>query len=171
MRQVLSAIVLCFIFVQSAFAVEPAKHFQVAARALGFVEGLSGTVKVAIVYDPKLPSSIEARDDILEKFGSGMRAGQLLLTAVPIDINNLGAEDAQAIYVTSGLSAYYTTIKKLADTRKIPTIGADLNCVQANLCVVGAEIGSNVQVYVSHAAAVSSGVSFQSSFLMLVKEL
>ncbi len=52
----------------------------------------------------------------------------------------------------------------------LPTISADLTCVQSRGCVVGFSTEPTVQIVIDTAAATRTGVHFTQAFRMLVRE-
>ena len=75
-----------------------------------------------------------------------------------------------ALYVTSGLNANMPTISGAAQRLRIPTISADLACVQSSGCVVGYSTEPTVQIVIDKEAAERTGVRFMQAFRMLVRE-
>jgi hypothetical protein len=62
------------------------------------------------------------------------------------------------------------TIAGMAQRLHVPTISADLTCVQSRGCVIGFSTEPTVQIVIDSTSADRSGVRFMQAFRMLVRE-
>ncbi|MGQ9369080.1 hypothetical protein [Azospirillum sp. ST 5-10] len=150
------------------------KDVQVAAKTFGFtVPPLSGTVKVAIVFDAAVPESKMEADQLGGILGSGLAVGSATLTPVLVPVGQLdsGLEGAGVAFVTSGLSASHERIFAATKARKLLSVSADAACVQSARCVMGVKSEPKVEIVVSKTAAEASSVSFAPAFRMMITEL
>jgi hypothetical protein len=88
---------------------------------------------------------------------------------VPID-QLAAVTGVAALYVTSGLVGSMETISGAAQRLHVPTISADLVCVQSGGCIVGFATEPTVRILIDKAAAERAGVRFMQAFRMLVRE-
>jgi len=168
----LAALMSATLLSGAAQAGDPAKTYQVAVRAAGFVEGASGTSQIGIVFDPAVAESVAAKDAIMAQNGGSLKVGQLTVAATPVEASKLsGTTGLKGVYLTPGLSSQFGAVQAYANANKVLSMGADVACVKGGQCVVGAETEPSVQVYVNNAAAGAAGISFQSAFRMMIKEL
>ncbi len=148
------------------------KDGQVLGRTLGFVgEGTSGVVVVGVVVSATDPVSQRDADAIRAVIGTDLPTGRVRLRMRIVPLDQLSTvSGVAALYVTAGLDASMEQIASTAQRLHIPTISADLDCVQAHGCVVGFSSEPTVQIVIDTAAADRTGVHFTQAFRMLVRE-
>lgn len=148
-------------------------NVPVAARVISFVQPTpSGSIPVAIVYQPGNDLSEADAADMERILVNGLKIGRATLRSRRVAVSNLGQlNGARAAFVTSGLRAYQDDVAAAASQQQILTITSDAGCVVAGRCVVGISSGSKTQIIVSKAAARRNHVRFGSAFLMLIKEI
>lgn len=131
---------------------------------------VSGAAIAAIVYEPgDAASETEARS-IERAMGPAMVIGSLRLKPKRVATNALdGLAGAKLAFVTKDIN--YKAIASVAAPRSVLTISSDLACMRAGHCVVGVSSVPKVQIFVSKAASRAARLRFNSSFLMLVKEI
>jgi hypothetical protein len=156
----------------AAVAEFTAKDGQVLGRTLGFVgNGMSGVVIVGVVVSPTDPDSQHDAEIVRGVIGADLPAGRVRLQVRLVPLEQLNAVTGlAALYVTSGLSASMETIAGTAQRLHIPTISADLGCVESGGCVVAFSTEPTVQIVIDSAAAERAGVHFMQAFRMLVRE-
>ena len=149
-----------------------AKDGQVLGRTLGFVgDGASGVVVVGIVVATSDPASRKDAEAIGAVIGPDLAAGRIRLQMRVIPLEQLQTiTGVAALYVTSGLAGSMDTIAAIAQRLHVPTISADLACVQSRGCMIGFSSEPTVQIIIDNAAAERSGVHFMQAFRMLVRE-
>jgi len=127
---------------------------------------------VAITFEPGNALS-EADAAALERaIGKGLSAGRATIRSKRVPVSSLGGlNGTRAVFVTSGLRQEQASIAAAASRLSVPTISADLDCVQAGRCVVGIRSTPRVEIIVNRAAARAANIRFGSAFLMLVKEI
>jgi hypothetical protein len=102
--------------------------------------------------------------------GSGLVVGALTLKPRMVASNALGQlAGAKLAFVTRGTN--YRAIAAAAAPRSILTIGSDPACTRAGLCVMTIDSRAKTQIIVSKAASRAAKLKFNSSFLMLIKEI
>ncbi len=148
------------------------KDGQILGRTLGFVgDGMSGPAVVGIVYAPADPASRHEAELVKAVIGDAMPAGRVVLRARLVPVGEVpDVTGVQALYVTSGLGADMDLVAGAARRLHVPTISADMACVQSGACVVGFSSEPTVQITIDRAAAERSGVRFLQAFRMLVRE-
>jgi hypothetical protein len=156
----------------AAVAEFSAKDGQVLGRTLSFVgDGVSGVVIVGIVVAAADPASRRDAEVIRGVVGADLQAGRVSLQVRLIPVDQLAAvSGVAALYVTSGLAANMETISSTAQRLHVPTISADLTCVESHGCVVGFSTEPTVQIVLDRASAERMGVHFMQAFRMLVRE-
>jgi hypothetical protein len=149
-----------------------AKDGQVLGRTLGFVgDGTNGVVVVGIVVSATNPDSRRDADVICGVIGTDLPAGRVRLQVRLVPVEQLAAvTGVAALYVTSGLAANMETISSTAQRLHIPTISADMACVQSRGCIIGFSTEPTVQIVIDKGSAERTGVHFMQAFRMLVRE-
>jgi hypothetical protein len=168
-----TAVFACLAITSSAAVAQfSAKDGQVLGRTLSFVgDGMSGVVVVGIVVSDTDPASQRDADAVRGIIGAEFPAGRVRLQFRLVPVDQLGAvTGVSALYVTSGLTASMDAISAAAQRLRVPTISADLTCVQSRGCVVGFATEPTVQIVIDTAAAERTGVRFMQAFRMLVRE-
>jgi hypothetical protein len=157
---------------QAALAEFSAKDGQVLGRTLGFVgDGTTGVVVVGVVVAPGNAASQRDADVIRTVIGDDLPTGRVRLQVRLITLDQLAtASNVAALYVTAGLADKMETISSTARRLHVPTISAELVCVQSEGCVVGFSTEPTVQILIDSAAAERTGVRFMQAFRMLVRE-
>jgi len=148
------------------------KDGQVLGRTLGFVgDGMSGIAVVGIVFAPTNPASRQEAELILAVIGDDMPAGRVQLRGRLVPLGQLSdVIGIQALYVTEGLAGSMDLVFGAAQRLHVPTISADIGCVQSGACVVGFSSEPTVQIIIDRGAAERTGARFQRAFRMLVRE-
>jgi hypothetical protein len=156
----------------AAVAEFSAKDGQVLGRTLGFVgNGVSGVVVVGVVVSSADPASRRDAEAIRGVIGTDLPAGRVRLQVRLVPVEQLNAvTGVAALYVTSGLSASMENISGTAQRLHVPTISAELACVESRGCVVGFSTEPTVQIVIDSALAERMGVHFMQAFRMLVRE-
>lgn len=150
------------------------KDVQVVAKTLGFTSPpLSGSVKVAIVFDPALPQSQKDADALQGILGTGLAAGAATLVPVMVPMAQFdsGIDGVGFVFVTGGMSSHYERIFTSAKGKKLLSVSHDVACVQAGRCVMGIKSDPKVEIIVNKAAAEASSVGFAPAFRMMISEI
>jgi len=144
---------------------------QVGGRVSSFVQPrISGAVITAIIYEPGDAASESEARSIERSMGEAMVVGSARLVPRRVSTSALqGLAGARLAFVTRGTN--YRAIASAASSRSILTISADPACAQAGYCVVAISAAPRVQITVSRAASRAANLRFNSSFLMLVREI
>lgn len=144
---------------------------QVAVRAAAFVSpALSGAVTVAIIYEAGNPGSEREARDIERAMTGGLRVGAITLVSKRVASDSLEQlAGARMAFVTQGTN--YRQIGAATAARSILSIGFDSACARAGCCVLAISEGPKVQIVMSRAAATAAKLRFNSSFVMLIKEI
>ncbi len=148
------------------------KDGQILGRTLGYIgEATTGTAIVGIAFAPADPVSRREAELVLSVIGEVPSSGRLHLQGRLITVAQLaGVTDINAIYVTGGLAQGMNEISAAARRLHVPTIAANLTCVQSGGCAVGFSSEPTVQILVDHQTTEKAGVHFRQAFLMLVRE-
>nr|WP_294529578.1 hypothetical protein [uncultured Rhodopila sp.] len=168
----LTAAILVIPPLRAAGAEFSAKDGQVLGRTLGFVgDGMSGLAVVGVVFSPADPASCREAELIRAVIGDDMPAGRVLLRSRLVPIGQVAdVTGLHALYVTGGLMGSMDAVWSAARRLHVPTISADIGCIQAGACVVGFSSEPTVQIVIDRGAAERSGVHFLQAFRMLVRE-
>lgn len=142
-----------------------------SARIVSFLApALSGSVTTAIVFDPGNPASTAEAAQIENALKGGMAAGGAKLMPKKVPVTALGGlAGAKVAFITQGLAAHYGAIA--SNARGVLTITGDKGCAAAGKCVVSITTAGKTDISVSKAARSASGLSFNSMFAMLAKEI
>jgi len=129
---------------------------------------------IAVLYNPNDPNSqadAKAMVDSITK-GEVVPLGMKVTAQALTVANYMWANNVKAAFLAQGVPQ-----DSLADVRKISarsgavTISTDLTCVKMNLCVLGVDTQSSIQIYYSPVAAEASRISFTSEFNMLANQV
>jgi hypothetical protein len=159
---------------QAALADVNLKDIQVAAKTFSFINPpVTGTIKIAIVFDASIAQSQADAEALKGILGSGLVAGQATLVPVmmPLDQVDKGLDGMGAVFVTSGLSAHFDRIFTASKAMKLLSVSTDSVCVQAGRCVMGVKTAPKVEIVISKAAAEASSITFGQAFRMMISEI
>jgi hypothetical protein len=146
-------------------------------KALGFDRALEPTgsgIVVGIVYDPAVPESVNAKDQVLSihKELTRLRVKGERVTFLPIAYpteRELSAGGAQALFVTRLPAPSIKALVAGSRAARLLTIAMAPEQVRSGLAL-GMELEKGrPRFLVNVAAATSAGVSFESSFLDLCR--
>ena len=169
MRFLLSAAIAAALVAPAAMAETTQRDLEVIGRALGFVEGASGSDRVvAIVYDPG--SEAEAQS-LASAMSGGLSAGRVTLNGrlVPAsDLSGLAGADAAVLI---GAAAGDAGVFGQASSQGVMTVSTDMSCVESGQCVMGVQSAPSVRIVVNRDSASSSSVSFAAAFAMMIEEI
>jgi hypothetical protein len=148
------------------------KDAQVLGRSIGYIgDGMSGVAIVGVAFEPTSVDSQREADRIRTIVGTDLKTGRVQLEVRLIVVDELvRATGISAIYVTAGLNKRADMVLSAAQRLHVPTISADLACVEAGECVLGYSSEPTVQILINQGAAERIGVRFLQAFRMLVKE-
>lgn len=165
------ALGIFFFEARSAFAQSGENSIQVAIRAISFLKpSLTGTVTVAIIYEPGDADSEKEARAIERSLASSHSFGSMSLRPKRVSANSLEQLSGSKIaFVTKGTN--YRQIAAVSSSRSILTISFDPACTRAGQCVLMVGSQPKVQIVVSRSAAAAARLRFNSSFLMLIKEI
>ena len=168
----LAAVILAVAPAGAAWAEFNAKDAQILGRTLGYTgDGMTGVAVVGIVFVPTDRDSQQEAERVRSVIGDGLATGRVRLQARLVPIDQLaGASGLNALYITTGLAGSADVILAAAARFQIPTIAANLACVEAGRCVVGYISEPTVQILINQGAAERIGVHFLQAFRMLVRE-
>jgi hypothetical protein len=167
----IGAAMLIVLFAAPARAQLNLTDLQLTARVLGFMEKpLTGTVRLGIVYIPDDVQSVQSADAIVALVGGGLKAGNLLFTAVRVPINEVATAQIDAFFLPDGLGSQAGPIAAATEKMKVPCITLDVVQVQNGTCSLGVQVIPKVQIYVNRAAAANSDTTFVSVFRMMITE-
>ena len=146
-------------------------NVQVAGRILSYLQPpVSGSVSAAIIYQPGDAASENEARSIERALGTGLVVGSLRLQPRRVPVNALDRlAGAKVAFVTRGTD--YRAVAAATAPRSILTISSDPACTRAGYCVVTISSAPRLQIIVSKAATRAARLRFNTSFLMLNKEI
>jgi len=171
------AICICVLLVLSspiAFATDQI-DLSVGLKTLFLMNNkISGTVAVAVVFDPVNAESKTDAETIKNNIdsGNGIPNG-LTLSAHLVSIHDLEkSPGAKVIFLAKDLSAVnFDAVNRTATATGALTMSTDLECVKTNKCILGIVSRPRVTIYFSETAANASHIGFAPAFLMLVQQI
>jgi hypothetical protein len=141
---------------------------QILGRAIAFLQPApSGTVAVAIAYDPAEPASKQDADAIAGYFGDGLKAGPANLKAQVVDVSQLASGHFIAVIAAAGVNI--DQVFSASQALHVPCVTADAVAVQGGRCVMSVQSEPKVDIQISAAAASRSGVAFRSAFMFMAR--
>jgi len=176
--KVLSSIFACSLLWFSMSAVAPvfateALDVSVGLKTLPLLKNrITGTINMAIVFDPANPES-RADADMIKAFADdeSMAPSGDRLIGMKVAVNDLAKlKGAKVVFVAKGVGADgFETVALAAAADGLLSMSTDLACVKAGKCVLGIVTRPTVEIYFSRTAALASNLGFSSSFIMLAK--
>ena len=145
------------------------------AKVYKFIQGIkpghASVVSMGIVYDPSsLESTTFANHMIDEHRAKSGGTVKFVLHLVPVQ--ELAAHaDLQMAFIVGDLNVYYEEIKAFTNEHHIFTLSNELDCLQAQSCILGIEIKDNVTIYLKESVLRSHGFSVNAAFKFLAKRL
>ena len=146
-----------------AQAATGAQDLQVMARAIGFVDGLSGNVPVAIVDGP-------GADAIIAAMSGNLSGGSITLQPRKVAVGDLASSGVKAIIVPEGMAGAHAQIGAAAQSLGAVTLSTDMSCVTSGNCAVGVATSPRVDIIVSRAATSAAGIDFSQAFRVMIRE-
>lgn len=169
MRKLILPALALAIFGTPAFAETTTRDIEVIGRALGFMEGVSGSDRtVAIVYDPASEAEAQALADAMS---GGMSAGRVTLNARMVPAGDLSGLNGAHAAVLLGSAAADTGVTGAAQSNGVMAVSTDMGCVEGGGCVMGVQSAPSVRIVVNRANADAASVSFAAAFAMMIEEI
>ncbi len=146
-------------------------ELMVAARAIGFIEGLrSGPIVVGIVYAPQVAQSLQQARELQALLGNGLRVGNVILKPIMLPLGEASRSDVGLFFLTEGVGAGSQEIGRVSRSRKIPCVTFDIPQVRAGTCTLGVRTNPRIEILVNRAAATASATEFSGVFRIMITE-
>lgn len=169
MRKFLLAALTGVAIAAPAAAETTTRDIEVIGRALGFMEGVSGSDRVvAIVFDAASEGEAQA---LAAAMDGGLSAGRVTLTGrlVPVaDVNSVSGAHAAVLL---GGAANDASVASAVNSVGAMSVATDMGCVEAGNCVMGVQSAPSVRIVVNRANADSASISFAAAFAMMIEEV
>ncbi len=164
-----SAALFAAAFSGIAHAETTRRDLEVIGRALGFMEGASGSDRVvAIVHAGDAAAEAEAVAALL---GGGLSAGRLTLTGRVVEAGDAaGLQGADAVLLL-GSAAGDAALGQAAASGGRLTVSTEVGCATAGVCVMAVQSEPSVRIVVNRAAANAAGVGFDAAFSLMIEEI
>jgi hypothetical protein len=170
-----AALCAAMLLVPSASFAMDAQDISIALRVLLLMEEkYTGSIPVAVVYNPAVPSSLSDAENIKKSIEAGVgMPEELKFNAYLVSVAHADKlSGAKVAFLADNLpSDSASAVCDAAVKEGILTISSNINCVRANKCVVGIISKPSIEIYYSPVAAEASHLSFSSAFIMLVKPI
>lgn len=172
----LGCLVMCSVAVAapiSAFATDQ-KDLSVGLKTLPLLQNkITGTTVTAIIFDPSNAASRSDADTIKAAIEANPSApGGAILSPLMLPVGELSKlAQAKIAFVAAGVKPSFDRIAAAASSAGVLTISADLDCVKADVCILGVESSPVVEVYYSKVAADAARIGFAQAFVMLAKQI
>ncbi len=132
----------------------------------------AGSVEMAVVYNPADAGSKADLDSIKSIIGGGYSAPKHTITIKEVTEDQAASANNPLVFVTSGVSAgAQAALKDNATSNKSLIVTSDMGCVEAGNCTLGIDVGSSVNITLNGSLYRDSGLSFDSAFEFMVKEI
>lgn len=169
MRKLFLSLLCGAAMIAPAAAETTQRDLEVIGRALGFVEGASGTDRVvAIVYDGGSEAEAQALASTMD---GGLSAGRVTLNARLVPLGDLSGLAGADVAVLLGAAAGDTGVFGSASGQGVMTVSTDMGCVESGQCVMGVQSAPSVRIVVNGGARDASSVSFSAAFAMMIEEI
>jgi predicted GTPase len=157
--------------VAPAFARSAGDALQVAVRAVSFLTPSVGkTVNAAIIYEAGDTASEEEARAIERSLAASNNSGSVHFRSRRVSTASLDQlSGIKVAFVTKGTN--YRQVAAATSAQSIMTISFDPACTRAGHCVLSVSSRPKIQIVVSKSATTAARLRFNSSFLMLIKEI
>lgn len=157
----------------ASYAVANTKtDIEVMVKAMGFVKnGPTGSVDLAVIYDPAIPESKQHADEVIAIVKNGVSGQKLSLSAYKVAVSNLSKQSEMPkdiAFVTRGLANRHKDILLMQTEKGIITLSNDEACLDESICVLMVKSEPAVDILISTAAAGRAGIEFATAFSMMV---
>jgi hypothetical protein len=169
MRKIILAAIAGAIMSAPSFAETTQRDLEVIGRALGFVEGASGSDRVvAIVHDAASAAEAQA---LAATLAGGLSAGRVTLTGRLVPSSDTAGMAGADVAVLLGSASGDAGVFGAASSNGVMTVSTEMACVEAGQCVMGVQSAPSVRIVVNQGAARSSSISFAAAFAMMIEEI
>ncbi len=148
------------------------KDMQVAVRAFSFIYGMpEGAIQIEVVYDPNDAASMTEARELENIIARNNTFASRKVTAKLVTVGAIGTTGSHFAYITHGLEQEYPRLMAEARSHKMLTFSTDFKCVDSQSCVMGVESEPSINIEISRAATVASGVQFSQALELMVREV
>ena len=169
MRNFLLAALAGVAIAAPASAQTTTRDIEVIGRALGFMEGVSGSDRVvAIVYDG---ASEAAAQELAAALDGGLSAGRVTLTGRLVPASEAASISGAHAAVLLGGAAADASVANAVNASGAMSVSTDLSCVESGACVMGVQSAPSVRILVNRGNAEAASVSFAAAFAMMIEEI
>lgn len=169
MRKLIFSAVAVAMLAMPAQAETTTRDLEVIGRALGFIEGASGSDRtVAIVYDAASDAEAQA---LAASMSGGLSAGRVTLNPRLVASDDLGGLNGADAAVLLGGTSGDSAVTGAASAAGIMSVSTDMACVETGGCVMGVQSAPSIRIIVNRANAASASVSFAAAFAMMIEEI
>lgn len=166
-RKILMGLAAVFCLVSAEVLADTKKDVETISKAVGFMNGgPSGTVEMAVVFDPANADSVAHADEVVALTSGGV-GSKVKLTGKKVAAGSIGSVSSPVIYLTRGASAAYGAALDKAAANGGLTVSTDEACLGAG-CVLVVKTQPSIDILVSTAAAAKTGTEFASAFSMMI---
>jgi hypothetical protein len=169
MRTILLPAIAAIAVAAPAMAETTTRDLEVIGRALGFVEGASGSDRtVAIVYDAASEAEAQA---LASAMSGGLSAGRVTLNGRLVSSSDLSGLSGVDAAVLLGSAASDSNVASAVNSSGAMSVSTDMSCVESGGCVMGVQSAPSVRIVVNRANANAASVSFAAAFAMMIEEI
>jgi hypothetical protein len=165
LRLLVGVLLLAALPAQAAFSQADA---DVAARSLGFINGLGGTLNVQVIYDPENTASYADAQAAMAAL-SATKGGKVRFLPALTPVSSIGR--GKVAYVSMGIGSHHNAVRTAAAANNMLTITHDQNCVLARACAMYISADPSVTIIVSQSALASTSYQPAAALKMMIKEM
>lgn len=145
------------------------------AKVYKFIQGIkpgqTTNVSMGVVYDVTSPGATATAEHLIEDYRAKSDGSVgFVLKLVPVQ-ELASFPDLQMAFIVGDPSAYYEEIKSFSSEHHIFTLSNELDCLEAEICILGIDTKDNVTIYLQESVLRAQGFSVNAAFKFLAKRL
>jgi hypothetical protein len=160
-------------FQADALAATSTQEMAAIAKIISLSKNVpAGDATFAVVYDPSSEASKADLESIKGLIGGGYKAPKHNFKLKEVPVSNISSIDSKIIFMTEGLNAgaQTSTLNKGIEKQAL-TVTTNISYVQNGNCVLGVEVGDNVNILLNSNSFSKSKLDFDAAFKFMIKEI
>tara|TARA_Y100000296_G_scaffold22389_1_gene26467 strand:+ start:10432 stop:11013 length:582 start_codon:yes stop_codon:yes gene_type:complete len=156
-----------------ALAVTSDQEMAAIAKIISLSKDIpAGDATFSVVYDPSSDASKADLESLKSLIGGGYSAPKHTFKLEEVPVSGIGSIGSKIIFLTDGLSAGdQSSALNQGVANKALTVTTSLPYVENGNCVLGVDVGNNVNIIMNGEAFGKSNLDFDAAFKFMIKEL
>ncbi len=160
-------------FQANALAATSNQEMAAIAKIISLSKNIpAGDATFSVVYDPNSAESKADLESLKGLIGAGYKAPKHNFKFEEVPVSNIGSVSSKIIFMTEGLSAgdQAKALDKGVANQAL-TVTTSIPYVQSGNCVLGVDVGDNVNILMNGASYAKSKLDFDAAFKFMIKEI